>query len=73
MHLSPPGGEQGKEESDVPHAVPPEGVSAPGKKFIIFPSISSPQVSPEANGKDKTFSLGFLDHESDSGPAWELI
>jgi len=56
VHLSRPGEEQRKEESDVSHAALPERVSATGKKFTIFPSVLSPQVSAEGNSRQNFFS-----------------
>lgn len=44
----------------MPHAIPPEGLPAAGKKFTLFLSVLLPQVIAEGNGKVKTFSLGFL-------------
>lgn len=66
-------GEQRKRESSMSHAIPPEGLPAAGKKFPVFLSVLLPQVVAEGNGKVKTSSLGFLDHENEPGPAWERI
>lgn len=73
MYLSTPGGQHRKKDSNTLHATPSEGVPAAGKKVTIFLSDLPPQVSAVGNAKDKTLSLDFQDHESDSGAAGELI
>lgn len=69
VHLPAPGGQHRKKDCSTPHSIPSEGVPAAGKKFTIFCSDLPPQSSAVGDAKDKTLSLDFQDHESDSGTA----